>query len=79
MYGSAVANGTWPNAYAGGFTALSSGSVTDIDLEITSRFAAAQAIRVILPLVYTRIWLIPPLLLRANGKCRLYLPRSGGV
>ena len=40
MYGSAVANGTWPNAYAGGFTALSSGSVTEIDLEITSRFAA---------------------------------------
>ena len=42
MYGSGVANGTWPNAYAGGFTALSSGSVTEIDLEITSRFAASS-------------------------------------
>jgi hypothetical protein len=42
MYGSGVANGTWPNAYAGGFTALSSGSVTEIDLEITSRFATGS-------------------------------------
>jgi PEP-CTERM motif len=42
MYGSSIANGTWPNAYAGGFTALSSGSVTEIDLEITSRFAVGS-------------------------------------